>query len=159
MKKTLSALVVVLVLLTLPIFAMAQGWDMGMHRGMGYDPSWMGGWASRLNLSHEQIRRLETLHEKFLKETISITDDLALKRVELRTLWLSTSPEEGKILAKDKEINSLKDQLQEKETKYLLEARKVLTSEQQLKATPFFMRGGFWSHPGMGWRGNYCPMG
>lgn len=159
MKKTLSALVVAVVLLTLPIFAMAQGWEMNMHRGMGYGPSWMGDWGSRLNLSHEQIQRLETLHEKFLKETLSISDSLALKQVELRSLWLQINPEEGKILAKEREINSLRAQIQEKETKYLLEARKVLTSEQQLKATPFFMRGGFWSHPGMEWRGNYCPMG
>ena len=105
------------------------------------------------------MQKLGALHENFLKETIPIADDLALKQVELRTLWLSTNPEEGKILTKEKEINSLRAQIQEKETKYLLEARKVLTSEQQLKATPFFMRGSSWSHPGMEWRGRYCPLG
>jgi Spy/CpxP family protein refolding chaperone len=157
--KTTFALVTVLVMLTFPALAMAQGWEMGMHQGMGYGPSWMGSWASRLNLSNEQMQKLEALHERFLKETISIRNDLALKQVELRTLWLQTNPEEGKILAKEKEINALMAQVQEKATKYLLEGRKVLTPEQQAKAMAFFMRGGFGFHHGMGGMGNYCPMG
>ncbi len=159
MKKTIYALAAVGVLLAFPLFAMAQGREMGMHPGMGYGPSWMGGWAYRLNLSNDQVQKLETLHEKFLKETISIRNDLALKQVELRTLWLQTSPEEVKILAKEKEINALRAQIQEKATKYLLEGRKVLTPEQQMRATAFFMRGGFGFHRGMEWRGRDCPLG
>jgi len=157
--KTIFALVGVLALLTFPVLAMAQGWGMGMHQGMGYGPSWMGGWVSRLNLSNEQIQKLEALHEKFLKETILMRNDLALKEVELRTLWLQTNPEEGKIVAKEKEINALRAQIQEKATKYFLEGRKVLTPEQQVKVTTFFMGGGFGFHHGMGWMGSYCPMG
>ncbi len=157
--KTIFALVGVLELLTFPILAMAQGWEMGMHHGMGYGPSGMGGWASRLNLSNEQMQKLEALHERFLKETISMRNDLALKELELRTLWLQTNPEEGKILAKEKEINALRAQIQEKGTKYMLEGRKVLTPEQQAKVTTFFMGSGLGSYRGMGWRGSYCPMG
>ncbi len=156
--KTIFALVGVMALLTFPISAMAQGWGMGMHQGLGYGPSWMGRWASSLNLNNEQMQKLEALHERFLKETISMRNDLALKEVELRTLWLQTNPEEGKILAKEKEINTLRSQIQEKGTKYLLEGRKVLTPEQQAKVATFFMSGGF-RHYGMGWRGSYCPMG
>ncbi len=159
MKKTVLASVVVMVLLTFPILAMAQGWELGRHQGMGYGPSGMEGWQSRLNLSPEQIQKIEALHGKFLKETLSLADALALSQVELRTLWLQANPEEGKILAKVKEINGLKAQIQEKETKYLLEVRKVLTPEQQLKATTFFMRGGFWSYPGMGWWNSNCRRG
>ena len=154
--KTIFAVVGILALLTFPILAMAQGWEMGMHHGMGSGPSWMGRWASGLNLSNDQMQKLEALHEKFLKETISMRNDLALKEVELRTLWLQTTPEEGKILAKEKEINALRAQIQEKGTKYLLEGRKVLTPEQQAKVTTFFMGGGFGSHHGMGWEGGYC---
>ena len=157
--KTIFAFVSVLVLLTFPIFAMAQGWEMGMHQGMGYGPSWMGGWASRLNLSKEQMQKLEALHERFLKETISMRNDLDLKQIELRTLWLETDPVEGKILAKEKEINALRAQIQERATKYLLEGRKVLTPAQQAEATTFFMRGGFGLYHGMGWMDRYCPMG
>jgi Spy/CpxP family protein refolding chaperone len=159
MKKTVFASVGVLVLLAFPILAMAQGWELGRHPGMGYGPSGMEGWASRLNLSPEQIQKIEALHGKFLEETLPIADALALDRVELRTLWLQANPEEGKILAKEKEMNGLKAQIQEKETKYLLEARKVLTPEQQLKAATFFMREGFWSHQGRAWGNSYCPIG
>ncbi len=157
--KKIFALVGVLALLTFPILAMAQGWEMGMHQGMGYGPSGMGGWASRLNLNNEQMQKLEALRERFLKETISMRNDLALKEVELRTLWLQTNPEEGKILTKEKEINALRAQIQEKATKYFLEGRKVLTPEQQMKVTTFFMNRGFETHHGMGWMGSYCPMG
>jgi len=157
--KTIFASVAVLALLTFPILAIAQGWGMGMQQGMGYVPSWMGSLASHLNLSHEQIQKLEALHERFLKETISMRNDLDLKQIELQTLWLQTNPEEGKILAKEKEINGLRAQIQERATKYLLEARRVLTPGQQAEATPFFMRGGFGLYHGMGWMGRYCPMG
>lgn len=159
MKKQIFALVAVLGLLTFPLLAMAQGWEMGTHPRMGYGPSGMGRWASSLNLNNEQVQKLEALHEKFLKETIALRNDLELKQVELRTLWLSTNPEEGRILAKEKEINALRAQIQEKGTKYLLEGRKVLTPEQQLKATTFFMRGDFALHRGLGWREGFCPMG
>jgi len=115
--KKIFALVGMLALLTFPISTMAQGWQMGMHQGMGYGPSWMGGWASRLNLSNEQMQKLEALHEKYLKETMAMRNDLALKEVELRTLWLRMNPDEAKILAKEKEINALRAQVQEKGTK------------------------------------------
>ncbi len=157
--KTIFALVTVLALLTFPLFAMAQGWETGMHQGMGYGPSWMGSWASRLNLNYEQIQKLEGLHERFLKETISMRNDLALKQVELRTLWLQTNPEEGKILAKEKEINALRGQIQEKATKNLLEGRKILTPEQQVRAMSLFMRDGFGANHRTGWKDSCCPMG
>ena len=54
------------------------------------------------------MQKLEALLEGFLKETISMRHGLVLKEVELRTLWLQTNPEEGKILAKEKEINALR---------------------------------------------------
>ncbi len=60
-------------------------------------------------------------------------NDLVVKEVELRTLWLQMNPEEGKILAKEKEINALRAQIQEEGTKYLLEGWKIFTPEQQVK--------------------------
>jgi Spy/CpxP family protein refolding chaperone len=53
------------------------------------------------------------------------------KRLELRALWVQTNPDEVKILAKQKEMNALKAQLQEKSTKNRLEMLKILTPEQQ----------------------------
>jgi len=91
--KKIFALVGMLALLTFPISTMAQRWQMGMHQGMGYGPSWMGGWASRLNLSNEQMQKLEALHEKYLKETrlrvavplvVFVLGDVVLGDVPLR---------------------------------------------------------------------------
>ncbi len=157
--KTIFAVVGVAALLFFPVLAMAQGWGEGMHQWMGYGPSWMGSWPSRLHLTNEQVKKLEAIHEGFLKETISIRNDIELKDVELRTLWLQANPDEGKILAKEKELNTLRAQFQEKATKSLLEGRKVLTPEQQADVTAFFMGGGLGFHHGMEWMGSFCPMG
>ncbi len=86
-----------------------------------------------LNLTSEQMQKLQALGESFLKEKIPLRNELMLKRVELRGLWMQTNPDEGKILAKQKEMNSLRAQLGEKVTKFRLEMRKILTPEQQAK--------------------------
>ncbi len=156
--KTIITLVGILALLTFPVLAMAQG-GARMHQEMGYGLSSMGSWPSRLNLSNEQIKKLEAIHEGFLKDTIAIRNDIALKDVELRTLWLQSNPDEAKLLAKEKELNALRGQFQEKATKSLLEARKVLTPEQQANVRTFFMSGDFGFHHGMEWMGSFCPMG
>ncbi len=51
----------------------------------------------------------------------------------MQTLWAQTNPDQEKILAKQKEINALMAQLQEKATKHRLEMRQVLTPEQQAR--------------------------
>jgi Spy/CpxP family protein refolding chaperone len=50
---------------------------------------------------------------------------------ELKALWLQTNPDERKILEKQKEINGLRAQLQEKSIKNRLEMRKMLTQSSK----------------------------
>jgi Spy/CpxP family protein refolding chaperone len=107
------------------------------------------------------------MRESFFKETLPLRNDMQTKRLELRTLWVQTNPDQEKILAKQKEINALRAQLQEKSTKNRLEMRKVLTPEQQAQLGaygpgfgPGFgpgpgMKGGFGPGRGMGYGG--CP--
>jgi len=83
-----------------------------------------------LNWTEEQQKKWNDLREKSFKETVTLRNELYKKRLELRALWAEPQPDRGKILAKQKEINALQEQLQMKLTDARLEARKILTPEQ-----------------------------
>jgi zinc resistance-associated protein len=84
-----------------------------------------GGGPGCANLTTDQAGKLFDLKEKFRTDTASLRKQLLLKRLELRKLWVAEKPDEKAILAKQKEINPLRDQLQEKATAFRLEARKI----------------------------------
>jgi Spy/CpxP family protein refolding chaperone len=131
MKKVMVAVMMVAILAAAGL-VMAQGYEKGPGMGMGYGPHSGGhGLWSALNLTPEQVQKVQALRESFFKETIPLRNELMSKKLELRSLWLKTNPDEEQILAKQKEINDLRAQLQEKATKNRLEMRKVLTPEQQ----------------------------
>ncbi len=172
MKKLMIAVLAVALLATSGV-VMAQGWGggpgwgRGPGMGMGYGPNdpgygprgpgyGPGAWGSGLNLSAEQTQKMQALRDGFFKETIPLRNEMMIKKLELQTLWAQTKPEQEKILAKQKEINALRAQLQEKATKHRLEARNILTPEQQAQVGSFWGAGPG-SGPGYGMRGGFGP--
>jgi Spy/CpxP family protein refolding chaperone len=138
-----------------PGMGMGYGaYDQGYGpRGQGYGP---GAWGPGLNLTPEQTQKMQALQESFFKETIPLRNEMMVKKLELQTLWAQTKPEQEKILAKQKEINALRVQLQERATKNRLEARNILTPEQQAQLGSYRGYGpGFGPRHGM--RGGYGP--
>ena len=97
--------------------------------GRGNNPNCLGGF-DQLNLTAEQKTKLNDLREKTWKETVTLRNEMQTKRLELRTLWTNPNPDKDKILAKQKELNDLRNTLQAKMTDSRLEARKQLTPEQ-----------------------------
>ena len=166
MKKTIVGLMVVALLATAGL-AMAQGWGRGMGYGpgAGYGPGTgpKGAWANSLNLSAEQQQQMQALREKHWNDTATLREEMFNKQVELRNLWAEPTPDQEKILAKQREMNGLRERLQEKSIQHRLEMRKVLTPEQQAQIGAFGpgfgpghgMRGGFGPGRGMGFAG--CP--
>jgi len=166
MRKMIVGLMVVALLATAGM-AMAQGWGRGMGygpgpcagygpgSGMGYGP--MGSSGPALNLTAEQNQKIQAMREGFFKETLPLKNEMQTKQLELRTLWAQTNPDQDKILAKQKEINALRAQLQEKRTQHQLEMRKVLTPEQQAQIGPFGPGFGPGAGRGMGMRGGFGP--
>ena len=179
MKKMIIA-VLAIALLTTAGVAMAQGWGRGMGYGpgagygpggnppcygpgcgQGYGPQ--GSWGASLNLTAEQTQKMQAMQESHFKETLPLRNEMQLKQLELRTLWAQTNPDQEKILAKQKELNALRAQMQEKGTKHRLEMRKILTPEQQAQVGAFGpgfgpgrgMKGGF--GPGRGMGPGSCP--
>ena len=101
---------------------------------------------SKLKLSGEQMTKLKALKEKFWKETIFLRNQMHVKRLELKTLWAVPKPEKDKIVAKQKELMDLFNQLQTKVTDYRLEARSYLTPEQSAQAGIICPDMGFGGH-------------
>ena len=99
---------------------------------------------------------MQALQENFFKESLPLSNAIQIKQLEFRTLWAQTNPDQEKLLAKHKEINALRAQLQEKGTKIGLEIRKILTPEQQAQLGAYGPGFGPGYGPGYGMRG--CPM-
>jgi len=153
MKKIIVAVAIV-VLLAAAGVAMAQGSEKDPGSGMGYGPHSGGGhsrghglWKA-LNLTPEQIQKIQALRESAFKETLPLRNDLMSKKLEMRSLWLQKNPDEEKILAKQKESSALRAQLGERAIKNRLEMRQILTPEQQAKLAN--LRAGAWHKYGRG---------
>lgn len=115
-SKTLVLLpVLVLVLGTSAWAFMGQRCGMGMGMGMGM----------HCNLTPEQAAQVFDLRQKFMNDTVQLRKDMFVKKAELRTLWMAEKPDDKAILAKSKEMNALRTQLQEKIVALRLEIRKV----------------------------------
>jgi zinc resistance-associated protein len=115
--------------------------------GPGYGFRGQGNCAGfdRLNLTADQKTKLTEMQERNRKELLPLRNEMQTKRLELQTLWSAPNPDKGKILAKQKEMNTLRDQLQAKATDFRIEARNILTPEQAAQVGTF--------GPGMGFGG------
>jgi Spy/CpxP family protein refolding chaperone len=132
-----------------------MGPGMGPPIGTGYCMSIHG--ASQLGLTPEQSQRLKSLWEAYFKDLIPIRNQIFGKRAELRLLWAEANPNKERILAKQKEINELEWQIEERTINYRLECLNVLTPDQKAKLFTLGPAAGFgYGHgPWMGIRGRW----
>lgn len=110
----------------------------GYEQGPGYQ---FNRWTKKdLDLSKEQVKKLDTLELQFEKETINLRNEIQSKQLELRELWTADTPDETKINTKIDEIAKLRAEIEKKRTSHLLEVKKVLTDEQwsKLQSGPGF---------------------
>jgi Spy/CpxP family protein refolding chaperone len=89
--------------------------------------------AKYLDLSPEQKAKMKESRNSYKKDTRDLRYDLAAKRLEMRKLFTDPKAEEANLLAKQKELNNLRQQLIEKNSQMKMEWRKILTSEQIMK--------------------------
>jgi Spy/CpxP family protein refolding chaperone len=120
MKRGTLSVVLLLALgliLTLGFTSWADPYGMVGHRGH---------WQKFANLTPEQVGKLFDLRQKFLDDTASLRKEKLVKKAELRALWRAENPDEKQILAKLKEINAVRDKLQEKVVPFRLQVKKIL---------------------------------
>jgi Spy/CpxP family protein refolding chaperone len=114
------------------------GWGgPGMGRGTGIADRGKAG----LDLTKEQLEKLQSLRAEFDKETLSLRNELELKALELRQLWTADELDEEAIIAKSKEVSDLRSQIEEKMVRHRLDVAKVLTKEQRARFAARGFRG------------------
>lgn len=151
MKKATKATMTAMVLFfAAAIATSAFGFGWGRGPGFGYGPLSGGDLAqcAGVELTAEQKAQLDAMHEARLQEMKPLLEQMFAKRDALRKLWLEPNPDQAKILATQKEMRVLRDQLQDKMTAFRLDALKVFTPEQQEKVKSFVSSRGF--APGRG---------
>ncbi|MFB3925137.1 MAG: Spy/CpxP family protein refolding chaperone [Syntrophales bacterium] len=156
MKKTLIAATVLIFLAAVVSQSLAFNGPMGRRGpGPGYcaNPAAIPG----LGLTEEQTAKINALRESYLRETKPLQDKMFSRRGDLKLLWLERNPDQAKIAAVQKEIRSLRDQLQDKRTNYHFEILKVLTPEQQERFRSACMGRGMGPGYGHGRGGGYGP--
>jgi zinc resistance-associated protein len=152
MRASKLSLVVVLALalsLGLAASSWARPWG---HGGWGGGPGFM-------NLSPEQAGKLFDLKQKFMDDTANLRKQMVVKHAELAALWKAENPDEKAIVAKQKELNTLRGQMVEKSVAFRLAARKI--APQLGQGFGPGMRGFGMGGPGGGVcvPGGVCPVG
>jgi len=129
MKKAMIALglVVVMLLGVSYVYAQEQG-NPPRHGPMQGKKSW--GHGKGLNLTPEQKAKFKELRRKFIRETAQLRGELVTKRLELRSLWTDPKANSQAILAKERELGDLQNQMRDKIIQQKLEFRSSLTPEQ-----------------------------
>lgn len=129
MNKVLGVIVAVLFLaLATNVLAIGPGPGGGFGGGpKGY------GYGANVNLSKEQTDKMWQLREKFNSDTSSLRYELFQKRNDLRTIYADPKATDTTILAREKEVNALKQKMHDRMVQFKLEQRKVYTPDQLKK--------------------------
>ena len=156
MKKL--TLILTAVALGLLLASQAFAWGPGPGKDKGYGSCRKAG-LERLNLTDNQKAKVEALQNANAKATRPLREKMFDKSVELRRLWLQANPDKDKITAAQKELRTLREQMEDKVTALRLEIHKMLTPEQKEKlANSHWGRGhGFGPRGGMRGHGEFGP--
>ena len=127
MKRVLGIIVAV-VFLAMATTVLAIG--PGAGGGFGGGPK---GYGPGVSLSKDQQDKMWQLREKFNSETSSLRYELFQKRNDLRTLYADPKATDAAILAKEKEVDTLRQKMHDKMIQFKLDQRKVYTPEQLKK--------------------------
>ena len=118
MKNSGKLSLLLVLALALSLGLAASVWAQPMGKGMGHGPGMM-------NLTPEQAGKIFDLKEKMHADTAGLRKQMMVKHAELAALWKAEKPDQNAIQAKQKELNALGDQMQEKMTAFRLEAKKI----------------------------------
>lgn len=137
MKKVTMAIVALLFVAVIATSAFGFGWGRGP--GFGSGPCAQGDFQgpAGVDLTADQKAKLKEMQEARFKDMEPLREKMFAKRDELRKLWLEPNPDQVKIEAAQREMRTVRDQMQDKVTAFRLESLKVLTPEQQEKIRSF----------------------
>jgi len=140
-RKIGTAMLVGLFLVGLTSLAYSWGGPGGFgYHGRG--PSWGGTFFDLrvipdLKLTPEQETKIDALRMEHLRDIKPLEEKMFSLSRELRLLWLERVPDEAKINAVEKELRSVRDQIWDKTTAYMIKVKGILTPEQQQKLSAY----------------------
>ncbi len=156
MKKYVAGFLVVLfVALGSTVFAFGPG-GFGGCRGGGYGA---GPGIAGVDLSKEQLDKMWQLKDKFYGDTKDLRYQMFQKRLDMRTLYADPKTDSAALLAKQKELNALRQKMQDKMAEFKIAQRQVLTPEQLQKYSDGSFGRGHGRGAGRGDCGGYGPAG
>ena len=112
------------------------------------------GAMAKLDLSETQREKLADLHERTLKTNIQARADLRVAQLDLRKLMRAETPDARAIEAQIDKLAGLRAAIQKTRVKALLDARSVLTPEQQKQLRELRGPGGGRGPGPWGWMGD-----
>lgn len=118
MQKSGKLSLLLVLALALSLGLAGSVWAQPMGKGMGPGPGMM-------NLTPDQAGKIFDLMEKMHTDTAGLRKQMMVKHAEMAALWKMEKPDQTAIQAKQKELNALRDQMQEKMTACRLEAKKI----------------------------------
>jgi Spy/CpxP family protein refolding chaperone len=141
MKKIFIVIAVLIVSATvvMPTYALQTDKKPGSHKEFCF--------KKHLGLSDQQLAKMKELKNSFHADTRDLRYNLEIKRVEMRKLFTDPKTDDATLLAKQKEISELRQQLSEKKAQMKIEWRKILTPGQIAKLDRMPHRG----HHAKGW--------
>lgn len=102
---------------------------VGATSAFAFRGGWGGGHGGKhwrfMNLTPEQAGQVFDLRQKFMNDTAELRKNMMVKRAELAQLWKAEQPDEKAILAKVKELGTLKTQFMEKAVAQRLAMSKI----------------------------------
>jgi Spy/CpxP family protein refolding chaperone len=110
----------------------ARGPGGGDHRYMDHHPGWGGG-AGFLNLTQDQLSKMQDLHNRYYRETRNLRYDLMQRRLEMRRLFLDPKTDSAALLAKQRELSAVRQRLMDAMARMMIDWRAILTPEQVQK--------------------------
>ena len=156
-KMVIIGLSLILGLGLVAVAVMAQG--PGFGRGFGMGPGYGPPGNLFANLAPEQSAKIQSLQQAHLQAVAPLQQELLAKGTELRSLSLNPNADPAVIGAKQKELWTLRSELQDMTNNLRLQIRAVLTPEQQAQFDSFGPRRGMGprmgSGPGMGPMGRW----
>lgn len=136
MKKTLSALIGITIIMLFIAAECALAFRCGGGRGVGGYGCWGSGWnrfsfEGIPNLTAEQSQKLAQLQKAHIEETSALRTALAVKALELDQFLAQPRAQKDEALKLQKEISALRAQLEQQCLTRHIELGTILTDEQR----------------------------
>lgn len=148
MKKWVAVVVVVILAAAGLAFAAQQSWGPG--RGEGFHGPMGRSMSQRIlalldnehfraevNLTDDQVSRLRQIVTNAEKSNIETRAQMAVDGIDLRQLLMADKPDHAAVMKKVQQISELRGQMMKNNIQALLQAKTVLTPQQQEKIRQF----------------------